>query len=220
MYDEGNILSDKKLLNIMEESDIIKISELFSNGEFEDIINNYFKKANINNNSNNKDKYDNFSKSNNNLNKVNKKGNISSDSNIIRTLTFNEGSGSLADFEFIFNSPPSNDNDILKDDYNFSNPYSKKLSSNITDNCFNSSNEEEEFDYTLLEKCDNDKLTQQILLTIVIYCLIKAKEDNEIKSLLVKFNIPDGKLLFPLILLKAKFYFKNNTFPMVNYYFL
>ena len=227
MYDEGKYLSDKKLLNIMEESDITKLSDLFSNGKFDEIINTYFKKSknqkdkainaqtieeflNVDNPNNDyRDSYNNFSKSNNNLNTVNKKEKTIPDYTVTKTLTFSEGIGSFSDFDFIISTPPTNVNDILKDDNDFSNPNSKNLSLNLIDSCFNSSNDQKEFDYTLLKKCENDKLTQQILLTIVIYCLIKIKENNEVKSLFDKFNIPDEQLLFPLILLKAKFYFKN-----------
>ena len=128
---------------------------------------------------------------------------------ITKTLTFSEGRGSFSDFDFIISTPPKNVNDILKDDNDFSNPNSKNLSLNLIDSYLNSPNDQKEFDYTLIEKCENDKLTQQILLTIVIYCLIKIKENNEVKSLFDKFNIPNEQLLFPLILLKAKFHFKN-----------
>ena len=49
------------------------------------------------------------------------------------------------------------------------------------------------------------------MLTLVLYCLLKMKENNEIKSLFIKFNIPDDQLIFPLILLKGKFYFNNKV---------
>ena len=63
----------------------------------------------------------------------------------------------------------------------------------------------------LLEKCNNDILSQQILLTIVVCCLIKMKEYEEIKSLLMKYSIPTNQTIFSLILLKGQFYFKNKA---------
>ena len=134
MYDKGKYLSDKKLLDIMEESDIIKLSDLFSNGKFDEIINTYFKKSinqkdkainvqtiedflNVENPNNDyRDNYNNFSKSNNNLNTVNKKEKAIPDCTVTKTLTFSEGRGSFSDFDFIISTPPKNVNDILKDD--------------------------------------------------------------------------------------------------------
>ena len=37
------------------------------------------------------------------------------------------------------------------------------------------------------------------------------KEDEEIIILFTKYNIPNNKLIFPLLLLKAKFYYKNKN---------
>ena len=224
MYSGGNFLSDKNLLNIMEESDIIKLSELFSNGKFEEIINTYFKKIvkkeiNIKtaqeflSEDYNNNEYG-FNKSNNDLNIVNKIENIKKDliddNTINKRLTFG---GSLSDFDLIINNPHKNSNNNLNNEDNkVSFPFVKNLSSDfIDDSNFNYINNEKEFDYSLLEKCENDKLTQQILLTLVLYCLLKMKENNEIKSLFVKFNIPDDQLIFPLILLKGKFYFNNKV---------
>ena len=239
MENRENILSDKKLLNFMEESDVRKIAELFSNGSFDEIINTYFKKIQTNksekiniqtiqqffceeNDNNFKENInnDNFSNSNNNLKIVSPKNdnfNSDSDENTInKTLTF-QGAGSLADFDFILNTPPSSKNYNLnklyneeKNDYS-SNSKMKNLSNNpgIIDNYYNSNSDEKLYDYSLLEKCEKDEFGLQILLTIVLYCLLKLKEDNEIKSLLVKYNIPNDKSIFPLILLRAKFYYKN-----------
>jgi hypothetical protein len=41
--DENNILSDKNLLNYMEEEKIKTMAELFSNGKFDELINTFFK---------------------------------------------------------------------------------------------------------------------------------------------------------------------------------
>ena len=245
MDDGENFLSDKKLLNYMEESDIRKIAELFSNGQFDEIINTYFKKVQINksekiniqtiqqffgeensnnfleNSPTNKNKdnnNDNFSNSNNDLYFVSKNDNSDADENTInKTRTFQGFGESLVDFDFILNTPPStkknNLNNLYNEDKNDKSSKSKmnNFSTGIIDNYYNSNSDEKVYDYSLLEKCEKDKLTLQILLTIVLYCLLKLKEDNEIKSLLVKYNIPNDKSIFPLILLRAKYYYKNKV---------
>lgn len=243
---EGNedILSDKKLLNMMEERHVKKMAELFSYGEFNEIINKYFKKFKLRKNEtiniqslqqflsddnmykvtsrgpslNNIDmNKDNLNNENNNLNYINKDENTnnSNDENTLtRNLTFSSRGNSLVDSDFIINTPPvPKNNNLIKlfnDDQN-TNPYLNNISNNIIDNYYRKTPDDKDFDYTLLEKFENDQLTLQILLTILIYCLMKIKEDSEIKSLLIKYNIPNNRTIFPLILLKAKFYFKINV---------
>ena len=145
MYSGGNFLSDKNLLNFMEESDIIKLSELFSNGKFEEIINTYFKKIvkkeiNIKtaqeflSEDYNNNEYG-FNKSNNDLNIVNKIENIKKDliddNTINKRLTFG---GSLSDFDLIINNPHKNSNNNLNNEDNkVSFPFVKNLSSDFID---------------------------------------------------------------------------------------
>lgn len=237
MYDEENTLSDKKLLNVLEESQVSRIAELFSNGNFDEIINTYFKKIkatkretiNIqtiqqffdnpnNENNENNDNNENFLKSNKNLNifKEEDFGQDFFDENTInKTRTFNSREINSTDFDFIISTPPTSGNNLIKifDEEKNDNSLRQNMTNknNFIDNYCNITSDEKEYDYTLLEKLDKDKLTQQILLTIILYCLLKMKEDNEIKSLLVKYNIPNNKSIFSLILLKSKFYFKNKN---------
>ena len=65
----------------------------------------------------------------------------------------------------------------------------------------------------LLEKCNEDKLTQQILLTIIIFCLLKANKMEEAKTIFEKYVFTLEKIIFPLILLKAKYFIKIKNTP-------
>ena len=65
----------------------------------------------------------------------------------------------------------------------------------------------------LLEKCNEDKLTQQILLTIIIFCLLKSNKTEEAKTIFEKYVFPMEKIIFPLILLKAKYFIKIKNTP-------
>ena len=65
----------------------------------------------------------------------------------------------------------------------------------------------------LLEKCNEDKLTQQILLTIIIFCLLKANKMEEAKTIFEKYVFTLDKIIFPLILLKAKYFIKIKNTP-------
>jgi len=246
MEGNENILSDKKLLNMMEEGHVRKMAELFSYGQFDEIIDNYFKKfklrknetikvqniqqflsddniykitsrePTLNNNDMNKD---NLNNENNYLNYINTNENPNTnncydENTLTRNLTFSSHGNSLVDFDYIINTPPvpknSNLTKLFNEDSNAI-PYLNNISNNIINNYYSKTPEDKVFDYTLLEKFENDQLTLQILLTILIYCLMKIKENNEIKSLLIKYNIPNNRTIFPLILLKSKFYFKSNA---------
>ena len=69
-----------------------------------------------------------------------------------------------------------------------------------------------EFNYSLFEELNEDELSQQILLTIVLYCLLKRKKlEDEAKNLIEKYNYPHCDMIFPLILLKIKFLIKNKN---------
>ena len=65
----------------------------------------------------------------------------------------------------------------------------------------------------LLEKCNEDKLTQQILLTIIIFCLLKANKMEEAKVIFEKYVFTLEKIIFPLILLKSKYFIKIKNTP-------
>ena len=71
-----------------------------------------------------------------------------------------------------------------------------------------------EFNYNLFEKLNEDELSQQILLTIALYCLLKKKTlTEEAKTLINKYNYPHYDMIFPLILLKAKYFVKAKNIP-------
>ena len=71
-----------------------------------------------------------------------------------------------------------------------------------------------EFNYNLFEKLNEDELSQQILLTIALYCLLKKKTlTEEAKTLINKYNYPHYDMIFPLILLKAKYFIKAKNIP-------
>ena len=65
----------------------------------------------------------------------------------------------------------------------------------------------------LIEKCNEDKLTQQILLTIIIFCFLKTNKNEDAKIVLEKYVFPLDNNIFPLILLKAKYYIKAKNTP-------
>ena len=163
---EENILSDKKLLKYLKESDIKNIAELFSFGKFKEIIDSYFKKNKNSIKESNKegifDKLNLFDdKSNQNFSKSNKEVlniNIANDYNSNSDLNkiFSNSSNNLSLFpnnELLLNSPITSNN---KD-----NPYIKNYK-NIEE-FYNSVGEDKEFDYDLIDKYENDKLTQQII---------------------------------------------------------
>ena len=65
----------------------------------------------------------------------------------------------------------------------------------------------------LLEKLNEDKLSQQILLTIIIFCLLKLNKTEDAKVILDKFIFPLENIIFPLILLKSKYFIKIKNTP-------
>ena len=226
---EESIISDKNLLKYIKESDLQKIAELFSLGKFSEIIENFFIKKkkektepiklfdefNISENSKNEinlnENY--ISKSNKDIININQKSfsdiNINDFNNII-----SNSSNDLSLFsnnDFILNKPKNynnNVNDLDKEKKENNNPYLENVG--IIEDYYNSVNNEKEFDYDLIDKFENDKLSQQILLTIVIYCLMKIKNDVDLRTIFSKYNISIDNSIFPLILLKSKFYFKIN----------
>jgi tetratricopeptide (TPR) repeat protein len=76
------------------------------------------------------------------------------------------------------------------------------------------SQKNQEFNYNLFEKLNEDELSQQILLTIALFCLLKKKNiSEEAKILINKYNYPHYDMIFPLILLKAKYFIKTKNIP-------
>ena len=118
----------------------------------------------------------------------------------------------LNDFDYVLNTPSSS-NGNLNSLFIGENPekmsYNINFQSGIIDDYYSSTDDKTEYNYILLEKFKKDILTQQILLTIIIYCLLRIKEYKEVEMLFSKYNIPKDKCIFSLLLLKAKYYFKN-----------
>ena len=209
---EENVLSDKNLLKYLKESDIKNIAELFSFGKFKEIIDSYFKKNKNSKKESNKagvfgklnlfddNSNQNFSKSNKEVLNIN----IANDNNSNSDLNkiFSNSSNNLSLFpnnEFLLNSPITSNNKDKPNIKNYEN----------IEEFYDSVGEDKEFDYDLIDKFENDKLTQQIILTIVIYCLLRIKNELDLKNIFSKYIIPIDNSIFPLILLKSKFYLKT-----------
>ena len=69
------------------------------------------------------------------------------------------------------------------------------------------------FNLDLLEKMKEDKLSIQIISTIFIFCLLKMNKMEEVKTILEKYLLNLDNSIFPIIMLKAKFYIKNKNIP-------
>ena len=77
----------------------------------------------------------------------------------------------------------------------------------------NSNNKEPKLNYQILDKLSQDKLCQQIILTIILFCLLKDNGiTKEIHTLLEKYNYPIEDVLFPLNFLKIKYYIKTKDY--------
>ncbi len=65
----------------------------------------------------------------------------------------------------------------------------------------------------LLEKIKEDKLSLQIIATILLFCLLKTNKMEETKTILEKYILNLDSIIFPIIMLKAKYYIKNKNTP-------
>ena len=220
---EKYLITDKNLLKFINESDIQKIAELFSFGRFAEIIDNYFRKEKNDKNEPvkliddffvignlKKNNISNNNKEKNTGNENNKKENnfdldintfYSNSSNNLRINKKNDFSLNMLD--------RSNINTINNIDNKNNEQYLGSIG--IIEDYYNDVNVEKELDFVLIDKFEDDKLTQQLLLTIVIYCLMRIKSEVELRNIFDKYNISITNSIFPLILLKAKFYFKINN---------
>ena len=68
-----------------------------------------------------------------------------------------------------------------------------------------------ELSLSLVDKFEQDKLTQQILLTILIYCLLKNNRTDDVKTIITKYKFE--KEIFSFIMLKTKYYVKMKNIP-------
>ena len=74
----------------------------------------------------------------------------------------------------------------------------------------NIDNKASKLNYQILDKLSEDKLCQQIILTLIIFCLLKNKViTEEIHTLFNKYNYPLENAIFPLNFLRIKYYIKS-----------
>ena len=65
----------------------------------------------------------------------------------------------------------------------------------------------------LFEKIKADKLSLQILSTILIFCLLKENKIEETKIVFEKYIFNLDNVIFPIVMLKAKYFIKNKNTP-------
>ena len=161
------------------------MSLLFSNGNFTELINKYFY--------------------------------ISSRSDSVSSSLYSDrNSNGPSTLEVMSSSAPNNSNNNNLNNNNINNN-NNAMYSNVnagalypsTSQFPSISQKNAEFNYSLFEKLNEDELSQQILLTIALFCLLKKKTlPDEVKKLINKYNYPHYDMIFPLILLKVKFLIK------------
>ena len=156
---------------------------------------NNVQKNDINNNNNNNviNNPTSFNKSDNHLIMAKDQDfntDFTDDTNISKTFTYNVRGNNFEGLDYVLNTPPNHPNNNLinaNSDNKINNEahheYMKPLTNNIIDDYYNKTTDEYEYNYSLLDQCENDKLTQQIILTIVAYCLLKIKEDIQVQWL-------------------------------------
>ena len=67
------------------------------------------------------------------------------------------------------------------------------------------------FNLDLLEKMKEDKLSLQIISTILIFCLLKTNKMEETKTILEKYIFNLNNTIFPIMMLKAKYFIKSKS---------
>ena len=65
----------------------------------------------------------------------------------------------------------------------------------------------------LFEKIKENKLSLQIISTILIFCLLKENKIEETKIVLEKYIFNLDNVIFPIVMLKAKYFIKNKNTP-------
>ena len=101
---------------------------------------------------------------------------------------------------------------VNKNNNNINSNQTPNISNNTTNNPSpipSISQKNLEFNYNLFEKLNEDEFSQQILLTIALFCFLKKKDiSDDAKNLINKYNYRHCNMIFPLILLKAKYYIR------------
>ena len=158
--EEYKKISDENLLKYFTKENLEDMASLFSNGNFQELLNKYFY--------------------------INKSTQNKEDNNKNNTPKEKEES----------NTQNNNDNKISKEEPN----------SNNKENVH-------KLNYQLFEQLLEDELSQQIILTLVLYCLLKNKEEiKEVKTLLKKYYYPIEDMIFPLNFLIIKYNIKTKDF--------
>ena len=77
----------------------------------------------------------------------------------------------------------------------------------------NNNNKDSKLNYKMLDKyLSEDKFCQQIILTLILFCLFKNKDiKKEIPTLFEKYNFPLENAIFPLNFLRIKYYIKSKN---------
>ena len=169
---EESIISDENLIKYFTKDNLEEMANLFSNGNFNDLINKFFY--------------------------------YSTPSDSINSCLLSERNSNAT-----ASSEPLSQNTII---LNSNNNQNNNQNQNVPVPSI--SHKTAEFNYNLFEKLNEDELSQQILLTIALYCLLKKKTlTEEAKTLINKYNYPHYDMIFPLILLKAKYFIKAKNIP-------
>ena len=180
---EENIISDENLKKYFTEDNLEEMALLFSTGNFNELINKFFY-------------YSPRSESTSSSHLSDKNSN-----DVAQTDSQNQ------------NATPQNTNTSNNNNNSSQSQNNNITSFSITQSPIPSiSQKNMEFNYNLFEKLNEDELCQQILLTIALFCLLKKKNNSEeAKNLINKYNYPHYDMIFPLILLKAKFFIKSQN---------
>ena len=180
---EENIISDENLTKYFSQESLEEMAILFSRGNFNELINKFFY-------------YSPRTESTNSSNLSERKSDeLTPLENVTSQNSNNTGNGNLGQTQ--------NNNNLL-------NSISLPRQSQSPFPSFSKSTIE--FNYNLFEKLNEDELSQQILLTIALFCLLKKKNlSDEAKNLINKYNYPHYDMIFPLILLKAKYFIKSQN---------
>ena len=178
------------------------MAKLFSNGSFNDLINKFFyysPRSDSVSSSHLSDRNSNVTSASEPLNQNSNASNNSSNN------TPNNNSNSIQT-----PTPNPNQNSNTINNSNNNTPFPITSPSPFP----SISQKNMEFNYNLFEKLNEDELSQQILLTIALFCLLKKKNiSDEAKNLISKYNYPHYDMIFPLIMLKAKFFMKTKNTP-------
>ena len=189
---EENIISDENLIKYFSKENLEDMAILFANGSFSDLINKFFYY------SPRSDSVSSSHLSERNSNATPASEPLNQNSNVLNnSSTQNNNNNSIQTPNPISNNLKNNPFPITSPS-----PFPSISQKNL------------EFNYNLFEKLNEDELSQQILLTIALYCLLKKKNiSDEAKNLINKYNYPHYDMIFPLLMLKAKFYIKSKNTP-------